>query len=300
MLNDPDYVKGAGDLPERRPAHQLHLQLVLRRLHAHRVLQQRRQPGARGRRRPRSSRSGREPAYEWRDWNPTTNTADYTPASPHPNSIDQDYYISWNNKQAKDYATAACGNGSVHRGNLLDDRVKELVAAGGVTRASLTKAMADAALADLRAEDVAARPAEGASTASRSPTPRPPRRSPSCRPGVAAGSQAHGDHRRFARPTPRRRDPHPGRLVAAAGRRPSSNPASATTCTPPSPPTCPSTSPRRPRHGPTGAHAGSSFQYGWWGYVDKDLRAVLGEPVQGPLAQPYCGGGSLSACRDAC
>ena len=51
-------------------------------------------------------------------------------------------------------------------------------------------------------------------------------------------------------------------------------------------------------HGPTGAHAGSSFQYGWWSYVDKDIRAVLGESVQGPLARKYCGGGSLSACRD--
>lgn len=51
-------------------------------------------------------------------------------------------------------------------------------------------------------------------------------------------------------------------------------------------------------HGPTGSHAGSSFQYGWWSYVDKDIRAVLGESVQGPLAEKYCGGGSLSSCRD--
>jgi hypothetical protein len=51
-------------------------------------------------------------------------------------------------------------------------------------------------------------------------------------------------------------------------------------------------------HGPTGAHAGSAFQYGWWSYVDKDIRAVLGEQVRGPLARKYCGGGDLSACRD--
>ncbi len=50
-------------------------------------------------------------------------------------------------------------------------------------------------------------------------------------------------------------------------------------------------------HGPTGSHAGSSFQYGWWSYADKDLRKVLGKPVQGPLAQTYCGGGHLAACR---
>jgi hypothetical protein len=51
-------------------------------------------------------------------------------------------------------------------------------------------------------------------------------------------------------------------------------------------------------HGPTGAHAGSAFQYGWWSYVDKDIRSVLGEPVRGPLARRYCGDGSLPACRD--
>jgi hypothetical protein len=50
-------------------------------------------------------------------------------------------------------------------------------------------------------------------------------------------------------------------------------------------------------HGPTGSHAGSSFQYGWWSYVDKDVRAVLGESVKGPLAAKYCGGGDLSDCR---
>jgi hypothetical protein len=44
-------------------------------------------------------------------------------------------------------------------------------------------------------------------------------------------------------------------------------------------------------------HKGSSFQYGWWSYVDKDLRAVLGKSVSGGLAAQYCGGGSLSACR---
>lgn len=68
-------------------------------------------------------------AYEWKNWDPTTNTSDYTPASAHPNSVDQDYYISWNNKQALDYTTASWGDGSVHRGNLIDDRVKKLVAA---------------------------------------------------------------------------------------------------------------------------------------------------------------------------
>jgi hypothetical protein len=51
-------------------------------------------------------------------------------------------------------------------------------------------------------------------------------------------------------------------------------------------------------HGPTGSHAGSAFQYGWWSYVDKDIRQVLGGSVAGPLARTYCGGGQQAACRD--
>jgi acyl-homoserine lactone acylase PvdQ len=62
------------------------------------------------------------PRYEGRDWDPATDTAGYTPPSAHPNSVDQDYCISWNNKQAADYSAAPWGEGSVHRGNLLDDR----------------------------------------------------------------------------------------------------------------------------------------------------------------------------------
>ena len=46
-------------------------------------------------------------------------------------------------------------------------------------------------------------------------------------------------------------------------------------------------------------HHGSAYQNGWWGYVDKDLRAVLGDPVAGPLGRVFCGGGNLAACRQA-
>jgi hypothetical protein len=44
-------------------------------------------------------------------------------------------------------------------------------------------------------------------------------------------------------------------------------------------------------------HQGSSFQSGWWSYVDKDIRAVLGQPVAGGLVDKYCGGGSVAQCR---
>lgn len=45
---------------------------------------------------------------------------------------------------------------------------------------------------------------------------------------------------------------------------------------------------------------GSAYISGWFGQLQKDLRAVLGQPVQGPFSRQYCGsGGGLGACRSA-
>jgi acyl-homoserine lactone acylase PvdQ len=41
----------------------------------------------------------------------------------------------------------------------------------------------------------------------------------------------------------------------------------------------------------------NGFGGGWYGYVDKDLRSVLGRPVVGPYRTRFCGGGELGACR---
>jgi acyl-homoserine lactone acylase PvdQ len=42
---------------------------------------------------------------------------------------------------------------------------------------------------------------------------------------------------------------------------------------------------------------GSAYQDGWYGYVDKDLRALLGRSVRSPYSTRYCGGGDLDECR---
>ncbi|MFG2575481.1 penicillin acylase family protein [Streptomyces sp. NPDC048481] len=235
-------------------------------------------------------------AYEWKDWVPATNSAAYTPPSAHPSSVDQDYYISWNNKQAKDYATASWGDGSVHRGNLLEDRVKKLVAAGGVTRASLTAAMAEAALVDLRAEDVlpdllkvvTSSPVTDSTAAAAVTALQTWLTAGAKRTETTAGSKTYADADAIRIldawwPLLVKAEFEPGLgadlYSAFTANLPVDEAPSAA-------------------HGPTGAHAGSSFQYGWWSYVDKDVRAVLGEPVQGGLARKYCGGGTLSGCRD--
>ncbi|MEU5533864.1 penicillin acylase family protein [Streptomyces sp. NPDC020362] len=295
MLNDPDYVKGPKDFQSAAQ----HINYTFNWFYAdsqHTAYYNSGDNPVRASGVDAEFPVWAQPAYEWRNWDPATNTADYTPASAHPNSVDQDYYVSWNNKQAKDYTTASWGDGSVHRGNLLDDRVKKLVAAGGVTRAKLVQAMADAALADLRAEDVLPKLLKVInSSAVTDPTAADAVNKLQAwvtagarRTEASAGSKtyANADAIRVLDgwwPLLVKGEFEPGLgsdlYTAFTGNLPVDEAPSA-------------------GHGPTGSHAGSSFQYGWWSYVDKDIRAVLGEPVQGGLTQKYCGGGSLGACRD--
>jgi hypothetical protein len=46
-----------------------------------------------------------------------------------------------------------------------------------------------------------------------------------------------------------------------------------------------------------GDHLGSAYQGGWYGYVRKDLRSLLGREVKGRYGRRYCGGGKLGRCR---
>ncbi|MCX4510028.1 penicillin acylase family protein [Streptomyces sp. NBC_01619] len=238
-----------------------------------------------------------EQPYEWQGFDPAANTAAYTPFAQHPRSSGQDYYISWNNRQAADYNTAGFGFGSVHRGDLLDDRVAKLVADGGVTRASLTRAMAEAGLTDLRGEQLLPE------------LLRILRSSPVTDPRLntaiqqldswrAAGSQrketSPGSHTYGHADAVRIMDAWWPLLVEAEFRPGLGDDLyrslTASIAVDESP---------AAHHGPAGGHSGSAFQYGWWGFTDKDLRQVLGEQVGGPLAKTYCGGGQLTACRDA-
>ncbi|MEU9064305.1 penicillin acylase family protein [Streptomyces sp. NPDC048430] len=238
-----------------------------------------------------------EKAYEWQGYDPAANTTDYTPFAEHPHSSGQDYYISWNNRQAEDYSTAAFGFGAVHRGDLLDDRVSALVEEGGVTRAALTRAMEEAALTDLRGEQLLP---ELLKVLRSRPVTDPElnavvQQLDSWR---AAGSQrketSPGSHTYTHADAVRIMDAWWPKLVEAEFRSGLGDglytALTANLATDESP---------AASHGPSGAHSGSAFQYGWWGFADKDLRQVLGQPVKGPLAKTYCGNGDLSACRSA-
>ena len=66
-LNDPNTIKGAGRLQARRLEDRLHLQLVLHRPLAHRLLQLGQQPGARARTSTHFPVSSR---FAWKSWDP--------------------------------------------------------------------------------------------------------------------------------------------------------------------------------------------------------------------------------------
>ncbi|MFD7709035.1 penicillin acylase family protein [Streptomyces sp. NPDC059785] len=295
MLNDPDYVKSAADFQSATQ----HINYTFNWFYAdasHTAYYNSGDNPVRATGVDADFPVLAQAAYEWKSWDPATNTAAYTPASAHPNSTDQDYYVSWNNKQAKDYSAAPWGEGSVHRGDLLDDRVAKLVAAGGVTRSALVKAMADAALADLRAEDVlpgllkAVKSSPVTDTAAAAAVDK-------LSAWVSAGAkrtETSAGSKTYANADAIRILDAWWPLLVKAEFEPGlgSGLYSAFTAN------LPVDEAPSAGHGPTGAHAGSSFQYGWWSYVDKDIRAVLGEQVQGPLAHKYCGGGTLTACRD--
>lgn len=250
-----------------------------------------------------------DPAYEWLDYDPATNTARYAPAASKPQSIDQDYYVSWNNKQARDFG-AADGNfsfGAVHRGDLLDVPMRAALDAGHkLDRADVVELVQRAGLTDLRGAEVLgavlrvidSQPVTDPALANAVAALRAWRNAGALRVETSAGSRRYqyADAIRVLDawwPLLVRAQFSPGlgadlyrALIDALmiNESPSGQQRGDVSSLPTS-------------ANSAQTHKGSAFQYGWWGYVDKDLRAVLGEPVAGGLGATYCGGGALSACR---
>lgn len=245
-------------------------------------------------------------AAGWSGWDPVANEADYTPLAEHPNEVNADYFTNWNNKPAAGY-TSGYGTGSVHRADLLDGRLKAATADGGrLTRSGLVQIMAESATTDLRGEQVLPELLKVLKSA--------PVDDPAATDAVAklTAWQQDGAHRREGEKGAgtyehaeaiRIMDAWWPRLVEAqfepglgadlyarmsATLQIDESPSGSTGGTG-------GGAPGNPNQGQ--AHKGSSFQFGWWSYSDKDLRAVLGEEVQGPLGEAYCGGGDLDECR---
>ncbi|MDN3358591.1 penicillin acylase family protein [Actinomadura sp. DC4] len=248
-------------------------------------------------------------AHEWQGFDPATNSAAHLPASAHPQGVNQDYYVSWNNKQAKDFG-ASDGNfsfGAVHRSDLLDKPVKAALAGGGtLDRAGTVKIVEDAATTDLRGKEVLpyllrvinSGTVTDANQAAAVAELNTWLSDGARRTETAAGSKAYADADAIRIldawwPKLVRAEFKPGlgdglyqALVDALqiNESPSGHQQGDVSTIPTS-------------ANESQAHKGSSFQYGWWGYVAKDLRGVLGDGVSGPLPRKYCGDGTVAGCR---
>ena len=94
-----------------------------------------------------------EPRYEWKSFEPNGLTEKLYPPGAHPQTVDQDWITSWNNKQARGMRASDSnwGYGPVYRSQPLDDRVKRGIAGGRkMTLTELVNAMEDAGTVDLR------------------------------------------------------------------------------------------------------------------------------------------------------
>ena len=239
----------------------------------------------------------------WSGWDPRTNAADHHPPADHPQQINPEHLLNWNNKPAPGY-TSGWSTGSVHRNDLLESRVSALIDDGHeFTPASLTATMMEAGVADLRAQEVLplllevieAEAVEDPDLAQAVEELRSWHEAGSLRqePERDAGSYEHTDAIRVLDawwPLLVRAQFESGLgedLYAELTRavQTDESPSGATG----------GGEPGSVNQGQE--HRGSAFQYGWWSYVDKDLRAVLGQDVDGDLGETYCGDGDLDTCR---
>jgi acyl-homoserine lactone acylase PvdQ len=210
----------------------------------------------------------------------------------HPHVVDQDYLVSWNNRQAPGWSAAddQYAYGSVQRAQLLDRFVRAGLRDGGKLRLEdLVHAMGEPATQDVRGVKVLPALLRAVGT-----------------PPDAASRQAlatlrdwmlHGAHRRDLDGDGRYDDDAAVTLMDAWW-------------------------PRLVRaefepalHAPafaavqqmlaigdhtTGDPTAPDFFDGWWGYVHKDLRTLLNRRAPaGRFSRVYCGGGSPAACREA-
>ena len=231
------------------------------------------------------------PKFEWRKWQPgETGRAlieSSTPRRKRPNVIDQSYIADWNGKQARGYGSADgnWGYGPVYRSKLLDDRVRALVAGRRkATLPQLTEAMADAATVDLRGDAVlpwalrVLRGERGEAVAKLRAWVRDgAHRIDSNGDGVYEHSEAikimdawwpRWVEAQFA-PVLGKRLFEAMTTVHPLDNHPNNH----------------------------GDHVGSAWQDGWYSFVQKDLRTLLGRRVRGRWSRTYCGRGSLARCR---
>ena len=205
---------------------------------------------------------------------------------------------SWNNKQARQYRAADdnFSYGPIHRSEPLDDRIKPRIAgAKKITAPTLVDAMEDAGTVDLRGDKVLpfmleALGPQGGRVGQAVAKLRAWKGAGAHRRDRSAACRAERANCRYQhRDAVKTMDAWWPKIVDAQFR-----------------PVIGETMFRRvvdmmgidDEPNAAGAHAGSSYIDGWYGYVEKDLRKLLGKPVSGAFSRNYCGGGDRARCRE--
>jgi acyl-homoserine lactone acylase PvdQ len=229
--------------------------------------------------------------FDWKGFKPATQTAEYLPFAKHPQAIDPDFLVSWNNKQAPGWGAAddQYAYGPLFRSQMIADRVK--AGARGkkkMTIAQLVRAMEEPATEDLRGYRLLPTILEAVG--------KP--KQPALRKALAKLRAWHkaGAHRRDLNrdgvdeetPAIELMDAWWPRLVEAEFKPSLGKKAFG----------------KLEAMLALGDHTGGSpdapdFFDGWWGYVSKDLRDLFGPRPKAPFSRLYCGKGSRSRCRRA-
>jgi Penicillin amidase len=236
-----------------------------------------------------------ESRFEWRGFDPARLTADYTPFSSRPRTIDQSFITSWNNKQASGYRAADnnWGYGPTYRSVTLDERVRKLIRGPGkASLVELVKAMEGGATVDLRGHTVLPLAIEVIRSRPLAAISNPRLRAAVQRLAAWARSGAHRidrdrdgsyQHSEAIRLMDAWFEP-----MMRAEFQPTLGKALFDQILDIS----------RLDDDPN-QHLGSAYNGGWYVYANKDLRTLLGRPVRGRYSRVYCGKGSLGRCRAA-
>ena len=226
--------------------------------------------------------------YDWKGFNPQTQLADYLPFSKHPQAEDPAYLVSWNNKQAPEWAAAddKYDYGPIFRSQMISDKVK--AATKGKKKMSivqLIKAMEEPATQDLRGYRLLPIIFKAIGKPS----------SPKLQKALAMLKtwHQHGAHRRDLNrdgvdeetPAIELMDAWWPKLLEGEFK----------------PVLGAKAYERLEGMVETGSLVGGSphapnYDDGWYSYVSKDLRDLIGPKPRGAWSRVYCGGGSKKKC----
>lgn len=204
---------------------------------------------------------------------------------------EQGYIVSWNNKQAPGFFAndANFGYGPTYRSDMIEKRIASVIASGKIDRAHAVVAVEEAATVDLRGQEVLLFALEVMGS---NPPAGTDARAVEMKSRLDAWLKAEA-HRRdldgdglYDDPqAPAIADAFWPRLCHAIFDASSGDAIGAFQLV-------------IDDHGRF-AHTGSAFQSGLYSHVQKDLRQILGKPVDAPWSRTYCGAGDINACRSA-